>query len=706
MRKPLIGQANGWRSLLFALTIFLLPASAKAQSPVFPGPPLVGTLAQRPAACSTLLQEYFATDNTTLYYATVAGGSCTWVAVPTAAATGITSTGSPANTYLAGFTGATTISGTSAATLDSSGNVVVASLKDSGLTTGNCVQASTGGLLTTTAGACGTSSGTITATGSPASGNLSKFSGATSITNGDLSGDVTTSGTLATTVVNLRGLALPTLAASTGYLYDSAGTLSLSTSASNFTTGTLPAAQLPNPSASTLGGIESLAAVSHKWINTISTAGVPSATQPACGDLSNSAPSCSTDTTNASNITTGALPHAQLPALVSGDIPNNAANTTGNAATATALASTPTLCTTGQAPTGILASGNATGCATLLVSPLNAIGQVYGGGVSGAPAIIAAGKTSQTLTATNGAGASFASPGVPFGNGGSPVTSTPYVVGCDSGTAVLDGGRTIILQSGASVVTAPDHTATGCNNMVFGIADDGGGTITVNRSGSDTFTILDGNSKTDGATSFTLGNGQYASLNNSGTTVWLVRKNVQGGIGGVSNTLVVYSNSGVAGGITGASTSDGVNLTVTTQAALSNNGLAASTAYADGAVATATATNLVCTPGSFAAQTDGATVTWAIGNSICANASLTFTTHGGSRTLNLTGLVNGGSYQIWLKQDATGGEGLTLGTGCTWKVINGGSGAITLSSAANAVDFLAFTYDGTNCYANLGPNYN
>lgn len=38
---------------------------------------------------------------------------------------------------------------------------------------------------------------------------------------------------------------------------------------------------------------------------------------------------------------------------------------TGNAATATALASTPTLCTTGQAPTGVLANGNATGCASI-----------------------------------------------------------------------------------------------------------------------------------------------------------------------------------------------------------------------------------------------------------------------------------------------------------------------------------------------------
>lgn len=42
--------------------------------------------------------------------------------------------------------------------------------------------------------------GNVNTTGSPASGNLTKFSGATTITNGDLSGDVTTSGTLAATI--------------------------------------------------------------------------------------------------------------------------------------------------------------------------------------------------------------------------------------------------------------------------------------------------------------------------------------------------------------------------------------------------------------------------------------------------------------------------------------------------------------------------
>jgi hypothetical protein len=45
-------------------------------------------------------------------------------------------------------------------------------------------------------------SGTVTTTGSPASGNLAKFSGATSVTSGDLSGDVTTSGTLAATIAS------------------------------------------------------------------------------------------------------------------------------------------------------------------------------------------------------------------------------------------------------------------------------------------------------------------------------------------------------------------------------------------------------------------------------------------------------------------------------------------------------------------------
>lgn len=51
-----------------------------------------------------------------------------------------------------------------------------------------------------------TGTGTVTTTGSPVNGNLAKFSGATSITNGDLSGDVTTAGGLVAALVNIPDL--------------------------------------------------------------------------------------------------------------------------------------------------------------------------------------------------------------------------------------------------------------------------------------------------------------------------------------------------------------------------------------------------------------------------------------------------------------------------------------------------------------------
>jgi hypothetical protein len=92
--------------------------------------------------------------------------------------------------------------------------------------TGRLTAASNG-----TGGGGGT--GTVTTTGTPASGNLSVFSGGTSITSGNLSGDATTSGTMAVTVSKTGGVAF------------AASATTDTTNASNITAGTLVAARLP-----------------------------------------------------------------------------------------------------------------------------------------------------------------------------------------------------------------------------------------------------------------------------------------------------------------------------------------------------------------------------------------------------------------------------------------------------------------------------
>lgn len=51
-------------------------------------------------------------------------------------------------------------------------------------------------------------------------------------------------------------------------------------------TGTVAAAQLPNPTTTTLGGVKAIAAVGSQWVNSISTSGVPSLSQPAFSDIS------------------------------------------------------------------------------------------------------------------------------------------------------------------------------------------------------------------------------------------------------------------------------------------------------------------------------------------------------------------------------------------------------------------------------------
>ncbi len=130
--------------------------------------------------------------------------------------------------------------------------------------------------------------------------------------------------------------------------------------------GSVAAAQLPNPSASTLGGVESLAAVASNWINTISTSGVPSATQPAFTDISGAASTGQIPNLAASKITSGTLAVAQGGT-------NLASGTSGGILAYTAA--------------GTLASSAA----------LTANQLIVGGGVGVVPLTLAAGSQYQVL---------------------------------------------------------------------------------------------------------------------------------------------------------------------------------------------------------------------------------------------------------------------------------------------------------------------
>lgn len=134
-------------------------------------------------------------------------------------------------------------------------------------------------------------------------------------------------------VVTSVGLTAPSIFSVTGQPITSSGTIALSLVNQNAdlffagpTTGSSPPTfrlisgnDLPNPGASSLGGVESLAAVTHNFLTSISTSGVPTQAQPAFTDIS------------------GSVTLGQLPAIASNTVYGNI---TGSSATPTAITQT------------------------------------------------------------------------------------------------------------------------------------------------------------------------------------------------------------------------------------------------------------------------------------------------------------------------------------------------------------------------------
>lgn len=148
-----------------------------------------------------------------------------------------------------------------------SGTGVPVLLASGSYTPGNCLETDSNGNIVDTGSPCGGGGGSGTVTSVT-------FTGDGTVLSSTPSSAVTTTGTL-TAALNTQNKNKVLAGPSSG-------------SDANPTFRLLVGADLPNPSATTLGGVESLAPTTSQWINTISTSGVPSSTQPAFTDISGS----------------------------------------------------------------------------------------------------------------------------------------------------------------------------------------------------------------------------------------------------------------------------------------------------------------------------------------------------------------------------------------------------------------------------------
>jgi hypothetical protein len=268
-------------------------------------------------------------------------------------------------------------------------------------------------------------------------------------------------------------------------------------------------------------------------------------------------------------------------------------------------------------------------------------------------------------------------------------TGTTYTV------VAGDNSKLITFSNGSAVaVTLPQATGSFAAGWYTDVRNLGAGTVTITPT---TSTI-------NGTSTLVLTTSQSARIVSDGTNYQLANSST-GTSGTVTSVaLTVPGEFSVSGSpITSSGT------LAVTKATQSANTVFAGPTSGSAAAPTFRAIDKADIPvQSYATLTDGATVTWNCNSVWVNNATLTMVHTTGSRTINLTNLVNGATGTLIVKQDSTGGAALVLGTNSgayTNKVINAGGGAVTITSAASAVDILAWTYDGSVAYWTYGPNY-
>jgi hypothetical protein len=190
--------------------------------------------------------------------------------------------------------------------------------------------------------------------------------------------------------VSSVGLALPGIFTVTNSPVTSTGTLTatLNTQTANTvwsgpasgasatpTFRSLVGADLPNPSSSSLGGVQSAAAVVHQWVNSISTSGVPVLSQPAFADISGSIAPAQCPNPTAS--TTGciqsyaAVASQWINAISTGGVPSSSQPTFSDVAGQASLPQLPSI--GGTTILSNITGGTATPAANSLTSIIDAI---------------------------------------------------------------------------------------------------------------------------------------------------------------------------------------------------------------------------------------------------------------------------------------------------------------------------------------------
>jgi len=178
--------------------------------------------------------------------------------------------------------------------------------------------------------------------------------------------------------------------------------------------------------------------------------------------------------------------------------------------------------------------------------------------------------------------------------------------------------------------------------------------------------LTGGGSLSTGRTLALATSGATAGVYGSATVVPVVTVDVYGRITAASNTTIAIA-SGQVSGLAPSATTDTTNANNVTSGTLANARLGVSNSTL-----------------TYAANT-----TWSADYLKVATLPLT-----GACNLTISGLSAGGTYNLIVKQDATGSRIVTYATTVKWSA----GAAPTLSTAANATDIVSFIYDGTTLF--------